>query len=680
MINTSFFKAFRQSFSIILTLCVLMSSWNLFAGPVDDSTKWVGTWGTAPQLVEPGNIPPSPGLTDNSLRQVVRVSIGGDSLRVKFSNKYSTDSVTMKSVQIAVSNGGSSIVDSTNIELTFNGSPQVTMDSAAEVTSDPFYFKLEPRMTLAITIYFGHTSADVTGHPGSRTTSYLITGNDTAVTDFTSSVKTDHWYVIMGIDVKAPLNSSAIAVLGNSITDGRGSTTNLQNRWTDMFSEFLLKNESTQQVSVLNMGLGGNCVLTGGLGPTGINRFEHDVLNQTGVRSAIIFEGVNDIGSVKTADASTTIANNLISAYKQMIKDAHDRNIWIYGATILPFKGNANYSNTYSEKCRNKVNNWIRNSGYFDGVIDFDKALRNPSDTASLGVPSFQGDYLHPDTSGFRKMAKSIDLKLFEGLDSLYPSIDTSGIESFWIEPECAVVGDNWNITNDILVSNGSYVSVKSGLNSTSAAPDDSASSIYINFAVTQDTTYYLYALLNCVTSEDDSYWVKMDTGNFSLVEGLNTSGWQWQILDSFAITTGNHTLTFAYCEDGALLDKIYLSNLKVTPTGIGKAADKVCLYVPPVVGLENYETIEGYALGQNFPNPLNNKTTIAFEIPKDTFVSLKIFNMSGIEIAELAGKDYSQGKHTVDFDAHDLPKGTYLYTLKAENYSLNQKMVLLGK
>jgi lysophospholipase L1-like esterase len=384
---------------------------------VGDTTKiWVGTWSTAPQLVETGNMPPSPGLTNNSLRQVVRVSIGGDTLRVRFSNEFSISAVTMKSAQIAVSTGGSTINASTNKELKFNGNSEVTMNAGVAVTSDPIAFNLTPRMDLAITIYFGQTSTTVTGHPGSRTTSYILAGNTTTTTDFTGAVTTDHWYNINAIDVLAPSTAACVAILGNSITDGRGSTTNLQNRWTDVFSESLLKNSNTQQVGVLNLGIGGNCVLSGGLGPTGVSRYDRDILNQQGVRWAIVFEGVNDIGGVSSATAATTTPNNLIAAYKQMIVKAHTKNIRIYGGTILPFKGNS-YYNQYSELCRNTVNQWTRTKGNYDAFIDFDKAMRNPQDTTRL-VSTYQNDGLHPDAAGYKTMGESIDLNLFTGSDT----------------------------------------------------------------------------------------------------------------------------------------------------------------------------------------------------------------------------------------------------------------------
>ena len=358
---------------IVLALCMALSSLSLFGQSNTDSTrKWVGTWSTAPQLVEPGNMPPSPGLTNNSLRQVVRVSIGGDTLRIKFSNEFSTSAVTMKSVQIAVSTGGNTINVSTNKELKFSGNGEVTMNAGAAVTSDPIAFTLTPRMDVAITIYFGQTSATVTGHPGSRTTSYIIAGNTTTTTDFTRAVMTDHWYNINTIDVQAPSTAACVAILGNSITDGRGSTTNMQNRWPDVFSEALLRDSSTRHVGVLNQGIGGNSVLSGGLGPTGVSRYDRDILSQRGVRWAIVFEGVNDIGGVNSAAAATTTANNLVAAYKQMIAKAHAKNIRIYGATIMPFKGNS-YYNQYSETCRNTVNQWIRTKGNYDGCIDFDK-------------------------------------------------------------------------------------------------------------------------------------------------------------------------------------------------------------------------------------------------------------------------------------------------------------------
>lgn len=409
--NTNFkrFNTFPHLFCVIATLCIALISYSFLA----DQSSWVGTWSTAPQQMNPSDMPPSPGLTNNSLRQVVRVSIGGSTLRVKFSNEFSPSAITMNSVQIAVSSGGSTINVSTNKELKFNGKPGVTMDAGTTVTSDPIAFKLAPSMILAITINFGQTPVPLTGHPGSRTTSYLLAGNTAAKADFTGAAETDHWYCISAIDVKASPTAGCIAVLGNSITDGRGTTTNKQNRWTDILSERLLANRGTEHIGVLNLGIGGNSVIRGGLGQPGALRYDRDILNQSGVRWAIVFEGVNDIGAIRNSAAAVRTTNNLIAAYKVMIEKAHDKKIRIYGATIPPFKGNS-YYNQYSDSSRNAVNEWIRHSGYYDGVIDFCKTMADPQDTTRIPI-SYQNDHLHPTAEGYKMMGESIDLKLFTG-------------------------------------------------------------------------------------------------------------------------------------------------------------------------------------------------------------------------------------------------------------------------
>jgi lysophospholipase L1-like esterase len=186
----------------------------------------------------------------------------------------------------------------------------------------------------------------------------------------------------------------------------------MQNRWPDVFSESLLKNRKTKNIGVLNLGIGGNCVLSGGLGPTGLNRYERDILDQAGVCWAFVFIGVNDIGRVRNADAATSTTSHLIDAYKEMIVKAHAKNIRIYGATILPFNGNG-YYNQYSESCRNEVNKWIRSGAGFDKVIDFDKAMRNPQDHTELLLPAYQNDGLHPDAAGYKLMGKYINTNLF---------------------------------------------------------------------------------------------------------------------------------------------------------------------------------------------------------------------------------------------------------------------------
>lgn len=386
-------------------------------GQAGTGTHWVGTWYTAPQLVEPGNTPPAPGLANNTLRQIVRISIGGDSLRLRFSNEFSNSAVTFQAVHIARSGGAGSIDTASGRTLTFAGKSDVTIAGGGVVTSDPLWFPVQPRADIAITIAYGSSPAGITGHPGSRTTSYIFTGNVVTKGDAAGAVTTDHWYNIQAIDVLAPESAASVAILGNSITDGRGSTTNGQNRWPDVMSVSLLQDSTTQHVGVLNAGIGGNCVLSGGLGPTGVSRFDRDILGQQGVRWVVVCEGVNDIGAVNSSRAATATATNLIAAYQQFIAKAHANGLKIYGATIMPFNGNG-YYNQYSEQCRNAVNLWIRTAGNFDACIDFDTVMRNPADTTRLLLPAYHNDGLHPDTTGYKLMGGSVDHALFTGMSS----------------------------------------------------------------------------------------------------------------------------------------------------------------------------------------------------------------------------------------------------------------------
>lgn len=430
-------------------LIALASS--LLAAAPDSARLWVGTWTTAPQLVEQSNMPPSPGLANNTLRQIVRVSLGGDTLRLRLSNDFSTATTVIQAASIAISKGGGAIDASTSKPLLFGGKPGVTLAANGSALSDPLPFAFAARSDLAITLHYGTASSSVTGHPGSRTTSYLLAGDKTSSADFAGATKTEHWYTINTLETRAGSSAGAVAILGNSITDGRGSTTDQQNRWPDILSETLLKNTATSQVGVLNLGIGGNCVLSGGLGPTGVSRFPRDILQQSGVRWVVIFEGVNDIGGVTSAAAATTMSNNLIAAYKQMTKDAHAKGFKVYGATIMPFNGNS-YYNASSEQCRSKVNAWIRSATDYDGVIDFDRIMRSSTDTTKLGTGTFQNDGLHPDATAYRKMGSSVELSLFalpaSGVDRFRrdasaPERGTAGMVEFGAPAAGVIVGDH---------------------------------------------------------------------------------------------------------------------------------------------------------------------------------------------------------------------------------------------
>lgn len=389
---------------------VLLFSCLLTAGIALAGGHWVGTWGTAPQLVERHNNPPAPGLENNSLREIVQVSIGGKRVRLKLTNEFSQEATEIKAVELAIAKtAGSSceIDEQSTVSLTFSGNSSVTIPAGGKVVSDAIDFRMDDRQNVAITIHYGKTSKSVSGHPGSRTTSYLKEGN---TTDFTDAIRTDHWYNILALEVDAPKKAGAVAILGNSITDGRGSTTNQQNRWPDVLSRRLLQNKKTRSVGVLNMGIGGNCVLGGGLGPAAVNRYPRDLFGQEGVKWIILFEAVNDLGYARNGVQS---AERIIDVYKQIIEEAHQKGIRVFGATITPFKGNNYYSEDH-EKGRSIINDWIRTTEMLDGVIDFDQAVRNPQDTAALQSQFlFENDWLHLNAKGYETMGGCIDLNLF---------------------------------------------------------------------------------------------------------------------------------------------------------------------------------------------------------------------------------------------------------------------------
>ena len=381
--------------------------------PVSAQTRdWVTTWATALQIAEPHNRPPQPGLAGNSFRQIVQVSIGGKAIRLHLSNLFNPDPTDILGVEVAVAKtmgATPEIVEGTSVRLSFDGHPSVTMAPGASVVSDPIPFDLEERMNLAITIQYGRiSSTTLTSHPGSRTTSYIADGY---TTDFSAPIaETNHWYTISSIDVKPRRRSAAIAVLGDSITDGRGTTTNGQDRWTDQLSRSLLSDPATRNLSVLNFGLGGNCILRGGLGPTGKSRYARDLFYHPGVKYIILFEGTNDLGGSRNGMAT---AEGIKEVWSQIVSEAHALGIKVFGATVTPVKGNGYYSPDH-EAGRVALNDWIRTSGVFDGVIDFDRMVADPAQPDRLD-PAFlyENDWLHLNAAGYEKMGRGIDHGLF---------------------------------------------------------------------------------------------------------------------------------------------------------------------------------------------------------------------------------------------------------------------------
>lgn len=383
---------------------------------VDKNLTWLTTWASAQQSLDPNRseYPPAPGLKGNTFRQIIRISQGGTQIRLKFSNEYGGTPLVLNSVHIAkpVGVGKSTIDPSTDTVVTFEGgSTSVSIPAGKIMTSDPISFDAKDLDRIAISTCFDEVPTMVTSHTGGRTTAYLSLGNHVSDESLTPIKTNEQWYYITGVDVMAPLSGKAIACFGDSITDGRGVTTNLDNRWTDILANRLQANESTANMTVLNEGIGGNAIF-GGLGPAGIRRFGRDIFNHEGVGYAIIFIGINDIGSAKAAG----LADQIIERYKNFAEQAHAKGIKIYGATITPFKGSSYYDTQYGElreEIRQKINDWIRNNDSFDGFIDFDAAVRDASDPQKI-AKEYNSDNLHLNPAGYKKMGECIDLTLFE--------------------------------------------------------------------------------------------------------------------------------------------------------------------------------------------------------------------------------------------------------------------------
>lgn len=397
MMIYSFLKKHTNKFIILCFLIVSLNYVELTA-----QKRWVGTWGCAPYAAA-NNTPPSPYLQNNTLRQIVRVSIGGDTLRLKLSNITSSTSTIINAVSIAeLSEIGGSAIDSSTLKmLMFNGSESVVMNAYSEAISDPLAYNLSSGTQLAVSIFYGEikNAADMTHHYGSRTNSYLLAGNQAKSVSFSGAIPVERWYTVNTIEVLVPDTCANVIILGNSITDGYGIHNGQEHTWPDVFSEKLINNKATSHIGVLNMGIGATWVTTSGIG-----RFNQDVLNQNGLRWIIVFYGVNDIGGGASAD-------KIIKAYQSMIAQAHNNNVRIYGATITPFKGHGYYS-TEREAVRQEVNQWIRTPGNFDECIDFDIALRDPSDPERM-IEAYSNDWLHPNIAGYKFLGEFVDLNLF---------------------------------------------------------------------------------------------------------------------------------------------------------------------------------------------------------------------------------------------------------------------------
>ena len=414
-------RKFLATFAFAVAAVVVIANLPLQARhrPAITAPAWVASWGASQQVLEPQNTLPADDLRDATVRQIFHLSVGGPALRVHLSNAFGTEPLHITSVHVArpLSPSSSAIDATTDHPLTFAGNAGVTIPLGAEFVSDPLEFPVAPLSDLAVTFHLDSPPETETGHPGSRATSYYVHGDFVSAASLTEPKRVDHWYQVSEIDVDS--QGKAVVALGDSITDGHGATTNGNDRWTDVLGQRLQRSPHTRNIGVSNQGIGGNHLLTDGLGPNALARFDRDVLAPAGAQWVIVFEGVNDLGGLaRNGEVSPSehaaLVQRVLAAYQQLIARARAHGLRVYGATITPYVGSAYYHpGPLSESDRQAVNQWIRAPGHFDAVIDFDAVVRDPQHPDQLLAIFDCGDHLHPSPAGYKAMGEAISLTLF---------------------------------------------------------------------------------------------------------------------------------------------------------------------------------------------------------------------------------------------------------------------------
>ncbi len=376
--------------------------------------KWVGTWASAPMLADGGfRVHPFANVT---LREVVHISNGGSQVRIRFSNEFGIDPLTVGGAHVAVSAGGAAIKEGTDHAITFSGASTVRIPPGAAMYSDPVDLTVAPLSDVAVSFYLpSQIMRAETAHLFADQDNFVADGNQCGAASLSQPTTLSSWYFLSGVDVPAVQGSRAIVTLGDSITDGAHSTNNANSRWPDVLAARLKQTPGLENVSVLNVGIGGNRVLNEGTGPSAVSRVDRDVLAQDGVRYVIFLESINDIGRLArlSGPEDEITAPMLEGGIRQIADAAHQHGLKIFGATLTPY-GGAGYSSTIGEQVRTDVNNWIRNSGVFDGVIDFDQITRNSQNPGQFNPAYDSGDHLHPSDTGYKAMGEGIDRKLFK--------------------------------------------------------------------------------------------------------------------------------------------------------------------------------------------------------------------------------------------------------------------------
>ena len=365
----------------------------------------------------PGGPPPGPPpltVSNQTLRQIDHTTVGGERVRVVLSNVFGTAPLEVGAAAIAPRGEGATVQASAVRPLTFGGRTSAKILAGSVLVSDPVAMSVKPLSDLAIDVYLpgdvGVGPSPVTTHNGASQTSYLSsTGNRVGAAELPVDRETGSWISLARVEVAAGPDTRVVVAFGDSITDGARSTANLNARWPDTLARRLAEQRGPR-VAVLNLGISGNQVLGDGAGISALARFDKDVLMQTGVTHVIVMEGINDIG-IARANPSPS-ADDLIAGHRQLIARAHARGLKIYGATLTPYEGAAYYS-AEGEAKRKALNEWIRTSGEYDGVIDFDKVTRDPNSPGKFAAFADSGDHLHPGDAGYKAMGEAVDLALF---------------------------------------------------------------------------------------------------------------------------------------------------------------------------------------------------------------------------------------------------------------------------
>jgi lysophospholipase L1-like esterase len=391
-----------------------------FAG--NGNEQWIGSWSTAlhaPEIIpeQPG----SPGFNNQTLRQIVHTSIGGDRVRVRLST-FGASPLVVGAAHIARRAAGAAIMPGTDRPLTFSGNPSITIPPGAIVLSDPVDTDIPALSDIAVSIYVPGNTGSATWHLEALQTSYVSPPGDFTGSTNMPFVSTTHyrdpngaehdaWFWLAGVEVMASKQTGAIVILGDSVTDGTRSTPDTNNRWPDHLARRLMS-QPGNETAVLNQGIAGNKLLNDIIGPNALARFDRDVLTQTGVTHVIVLLGNNDILFV-FSPSDFVSAEQIVAGHRQLIQRAHARGLKIHGGTLTPF-GGLPLSSAQKEEARKKVNDWIRNGGEYDSVIDFDEIMRDPNSPTQLRPTYDSGDHLHPNDVGYKAMGEAIDLKLFK--------------------------------------------------------------------------------------------------------------------------------------------------------------------------------------------------------------------------------------------------------------------------